>query len=85
MTTYTTRVRVPVNGPLVIELPPGLPAGDAEVSISPIAETRPRGMTGPELNAYFAERERAGWRGTGRTRQEVDAELSALRDEWDND
>ena len=85
MATYTTHVRVPADRRLVIDLPDEIMPGVVEVTVAPAATAgRERGATGAELIALGEQMEREGWKGTGRTREEVDAELNAMRDEWDD-
>ena len=48
------------------------------------SELPPRG-TGAALLLLDKQLQRAGWRGTGRTKEEIDHTIRDLRDEWDDD
>jgi hypothetical protein len=80
--TYTVRKRVPEDRQLVIDVPPDVDVG-CEVEIT-VAAAQPA-ESGTALAAWLKSRDEAGWSGSGRTRDEVDAEIAALRDEWDTD
>ena len=89
MAVYTVRGEVTRDGRLVVALPPGVEPGEASVTIETTAEAAPtseypRGDARAAL-ALLRKWEAEGWRGTGRTTEEIDAELNEMRDEWDND
>lgn len=87
MPVYALRGEVTRDGRLLVDLPPGIEAGDATVTLEVAAPRSsddyapgdPRGLL-----ALLREWDAEGWRGTGRTRAELDADLNALRNDWDD-
>ena len=81
MATYTLRGRVTDDHRLEVELPPDTPAGEVEVTVT----VRP---TTGSREGYLALLEK--WKsqpltGPRRSREEIDAALREMRDEWDRD
>lgn len=85
-TTYTLKGRITEDHRLEVDLPDDLPAGDASVTVVVESEQlgAPRGSAAALLE-LFAQWDAEGYAGSGRTKEQVDAELNAMRDEWDRD
>ncbi len=83
--TYTARGTVSGDRRLVIDLPAEMATGDVEVTVTPVAAEVLATGNGGALLALFDQWRREGWTGTDRTKEEIDAELRAMRDEWDDD
>jgi hypothetical protein len=85
MPTYTLRGRVTPEGELRVELPPGIAAGEAKVTVEldQEAEEReyPRGDPRAVL-ATFRRWEARGWPSSGRSQAEIDAAIEAERNSW---
>lgn len=88
MATYILHANIPEDRRLVVELPPDAPTGEAEVTVTVAdgeGEGGERRGRGPEYWAeLFEQWKQEGWHGTGRTKEEIDAEIRAMRDEWDD-
>lgn len=81
MATYTLRGRVTPDRRLEVELPEDAPVGEAEVTVT-VREPE----AGTTTEAFLALLEK--WKrepAIGRTREEIDADLRSMRDEWDRD
>ena len=88
MATYTTRVQVGEDRRVTVELPAGMPVGEAEVTVSVEegigANTRPiQGWPAKELLEWLRARKSQPKSWTPRTKEEIDADINAMRDEWD--
>ncbi|MFN0095323.1 MAG: hypothetical protein ACKVVT_11195 [Dehalococcoidia bacterium] len=89
MRTYTLYGRVTPDG-LDVTLPVGIPCGEATVMLvlpdpekpEETASDYPRGDLRHAL-ALLDRWEREGRTGSGRSKEEVDAELASMRDDWD--
>ncbi len=68
------------DGSLQIELPVALPPGKVRVRIETLAPKSKRDAM-EVLNEIWAERKRLGMQ--GRTREEIDADIDAMREEWE--
>jgi len=82
MATYTLRGRVTDDHRLEVELPPDAPAGEAEVTVTVRDSEAPNGA---KWLATLKRWESEPLSRPPRTREEIDAELNAMRDEWDAD
>ena len=76
----------------MLELDPGEPAEQRRAEFNALkAEwdsfeaALPAHSTGAALLLLGRQLERAGWRGTNRTKEEIDQSIRELRDEWDDD
>jgi hypothetical protein len=70
------------DGTLELAGPVGLPPGPVEVRVTPAPAERPAGESVWEvLDRIHAEQRARGF--VGRTREEIDAEINAMRDEWE--
>ena len=84
MTSYTLKGRITEDHRLEVDLPADAPVGDAEVTvvIGPAHVRRGNAAafleTLDQINCMHPDRPR-------RTKEEIDAELNAMRDEWDSD
>lgn len=80
MTIYNLKGRITEDGRLEIDLPAGVPAGEATVMLQPLNI----GPNGQQLLAVLDKIHRNRSNRSQRTKEEIDAELNAMRDEWDN-
>jgi len=70
------------DGTLELDEKPDLPPGRVRITIQPAEETVPPGPGWWEvLQEIWKEHAAQGFR--GRTREEIDAEINALREEWE--
>jgi hypothetical protein len=81
MATYTLRGRVTDDHRLEVELPEDAPPGVAEVTVT---VTVPGRASTEEWLAMLDEWKRKPLSRAPRTREAIDAELQAMRDEWDD-
>lgn len=89
MAQYSLAGEVTSDGRLVVALPPGVPAGLARVTVEvpeadefgPPEDYAPGDTRG--IVALLRQWEAEGWRGTGRTAADVDAQIAEERDSWD--
>jgi hypothetical protein len=82
MATYTLRGRVTDDHRLEVELPEDAPPGVAEVTVT---VHQPGRASTEEWLAMLDEWKRKPLSRAPRTREVIDAELQAMRDEWDDD
>jgi hypothetical protein len=88
MASYRVRVRVPEDRRITLQLPDEIPPGEAEVTVAAeetARERETRGWPAGELLAWLAERRDEPKTWTPRTKDEIDADIAAMRDEWDRD
>lgn len=93
MTTYTTRVIVPADRTITIELPADMPEGEVEVEVTACAARAPKSTkrrathrssgSAADLLEWLRTREPFPRGYIPRTREQIDAEIQAMRDEWD--
>lgn len=84
MATYTTRVTVGDDRRVTVELPEDMPLGEADVTVSVEDDEGPEiSGTGEQLLSWMRNRPPMPSGYTPRTRQQVDDDLRAMRDEWD--
>jgi hypothetical protein len=69
------------DGTLELTGPVGLPPGPVEVRVTPAPAEKPAGDWWQVLQQIRADREARG--AVGRTQEEIDTEINALRDEWE--
>jgi hypothetical protein len=89
MATYTTRVTLTEDRKVTVEVPEDMPLGEAEVTVCVEEEGKEprqvRGWPAKDLLAWLEARKAEPKSWTPRTKEEIDAEINAMRDEWDDD
>lgn len=83
MPTYTLRGRITEDRRLEVEVPPDAPVGEAEVVVTVANAGEPERGSGEALLALARKWREKPLATPPRTREEVDSEIAALRDEWD--
>lgn len=81
MTTYTLKGRITEDHRLEVDLPEDAPPGEAEIVITP---TPVKGSAAALLE-LIARWDREPTPRERRLKEEIDAEINAMRDEWDRD
>lgn len=84
MATYTTRVTLTKDRRITVEVPEEMPLGEAEVTVCVDEDDDPEiSGTASQLLEWMRNRPQPplGW--TPRTKEEIDASIRAMRDEWD--
>ena len=84
MPTFTLRGRVTPDHRLEVQLPPEVPVGEAEVTLSVKPEEIPPLGSPARFLQGLAEIHRR-YPGSGRTKEEVDRYLAGERASWDDD
>ncbi len=72
------------DGSLELDQPVALPPGEVEITVQPVAalpQPKKKKDVLAVLERIWAEREALGLR--GRTKEQIDADIQAMRDEWD--
>src|SRR5438552_1137038 len=77
--TVTVRGRIKPDGSLELDQKPSLPEGEVQVSIQPLAKSPQPERFWKMMESIWADLKAAGR--NPRTREEIDAEIAALRDE----
>jgi peptidyl-tRNA hydrolase len=70
------------EGMLVVEDKLQLPPGKVRVTVEQVAQTKPNQRSLRELFREIQEEQARGGK-TGRTREEIDADVKQMRDEWE--
>lgn len=82
-TKYVLKGRITADHRLEVEVPDDAPAGDAEVTLVVEPTYHQHGNT-PAMIATLDEIHRMHPDRPRRTKEQIDAELNAMRDEWDS-
>lgn len=68
---------------VVVDMPPGTPEGEVEVTVEACEPVR--STPASEMLKVIAEIHSRPKTWTPRTKEEIDADINAMRDEWDDD
>lgn len=81
MAIYRTRVHIGKDRRVVVELPPETPEGEAEVTVEACEPVG--GTPASEMLAVIERLHSRPMTWKPRTKEEIDAEIDAMRNEWD--